>query len=80
MLISHDMAGLSFEPQSGVSNKEANAAFKKGLNKVYGWYTTFNGQTPTTVRAGPYSVSVSSAGQILSQNLTWQGRTNAGLR
>ena len=33
------MAGLSFEPRTGVSNKEANAAFKKGLNKVYGWYT-----------------------------------------
>jgi len=33
------MAGLSFEPQVGVSNKEANAAFKKGLNKVYTWYT-----------------------------------------
>jgi cation/acetate symporter len=33
------MAGLSFEPQSGVSNKQANDAFKKGLNKVYGWYT-----------------------------------------
>jgi len=33
------MAGLSFEPQSGASNKEANAAFKKGLNKVYTWYT-----------------------------------------
>jgi len=33
------MAGLSFESGSGVSNKEANAAFKKGLNKVYGWYT-----------------------------------------
>ena len=33
------MAGLSFEPQAGVSNKQANAAFKKGLNKVYGWYT-----------------------------------------
>ena len=33
------MAGLSFEPQTGVSNAEANAAFKKGLNKVYGWYT-----------------------------------------
>jgi cation/acetate symporter len=33
------MAGLSFEAQSGVSDKEANAAFKKGLNKVYGWYT-----------------------------------------
>ena len=33
------MAGLSFEPDTGVSNKEANAAFKKGLNKVYKWYT-----------------------------------------
>jgi cation/acetate symporter len=33
------MAGLSFETQSGVSSKDANAAFKKGLNKVYGWYT-----------------------------------------
>ncbi|MDO9095106.1 MAG: sodium:solute symporter family protein [Rubrivivax sp.] len=33
------MSGLSFEPQAGVSNKEANAAFKKGLNKIYGWYT-----------------------------------------
>ena len=33
------MAGLSFEQQSGVSNKDANEAFKKGLNKVYGWYT-----------------------------------------
>ncbi len=33
------MAGLSFEPASGATNKEANAAFKKGLNKVYTWYT-----------------------------------------
>ena len=33
------MAGLSFEPASGATNKEANAAFKRGLNKVYGWYT-----------------------------------------
>ena len=33
------MAGLSFETQSGISNKEANAAFKRGLNKIYGWYT-----------------------------------------
>jgi len=32
------MAGLSFDADSGVSNKEANAAFKKQLNKVYGWY------------------------------------------
>ena len=33
------MAGLSFDADSGVSNKEANAAFKKQLNKVYAWYT-----------------------------------------
>jgi len=33
------MAGLSFDTDSGLSNKEANAAFKKQLNKVYGWYT-----------------------------------------
>jgi cation/acetate symporter len=33
------MAGLGFEPQGGVSSRQANAAFKKGLNKVYGWYT-----------------------------------------
>jgi cation/acetate symporter len=32
------MAGLSFDHAEG-SNKEANAAFKKQLNKVYGWYT-----------------------------------------
>ena len=32
------MAGLSFEHAEG-SSKEANAAFKKQLNKVYGWYT-----------------------------------------
>jgi len=33
------MAGLSFDVDTGVSDKEANAAFKKQLNKVYGWYT-----------------------------------------
>jgi cation/acetate symporter len=33
------MAGLSFETGSGQSNAEANRAFKKQLNKVYGWYT-----------------------------------------
>jgi cation/acetate symporter len=32
------MAGLTFDHGEG-SNKEANAAFKKQLNKVYGWYT-----------------------------------------
>jgi cation/acetate symporter len=33
------MAGLSFDTSSGLSNKEANVAFKKQLNKVYAWYT-----------------------------------------
>jgi cation/acetate symporter len=33
------MAGLSFDTDSNVSTKEANAAFKKQLNKVYRWYT-----------------------------------------
>ena len=32
------MAGLSFEHAEG-SSKDANAAFRKQLNKVYGWYT-----------------------------------------
>ena len=32
------MAGLSFDHAEGTS-REANAAFKKQLNKVYGWYT-----------------------------------------
>jgi cation/acetate symporter len=32
------MAGLSFEHGSG-SSADANRAFKKQLNKVYGWYT-----------------------------------------
>jgi cation/acetate symporter len=32
------MAGLSFEHGTG-SSAEANRAFKKQLNKVYGWYT-----------------------------------------
>ena len=33
------MAGLTFEEGKGGSNKEANAAFRKQLNKVYTWYT-----------------------------------------
>jgi cation/acetate symporter len=32
------MAGLGFE-HAATSGKDANAAFKKQLNKVYGWYT-----------------------------------------
>ena len=32
------MAGLSFDHAEG-SSREANVAFKKQLNKVYGWYT-----------------------------------------
>ena len=33
------MAGLSFEPRRRRFQREANAAFKEQLNKVYGWYT-----------------------------------------
>ncbi len=33
------MAGLSFEPSAGQTNKAANDAFKRQLNKVYAWYT-----------------------------------------
>ena len=33
------MAGLIFESKGGMSNKDANTAFKKQLNKVYSWYT-----------------------------------------
>jgi cation/acetate symporter len=33
------MAGVSFESGRGMSSKEVNTAFKKQLNKVYGWYT-----------------------------------------
>jgi cation/acetate symporter len=33
------MAGLSFEPTAGMTNRQANAAFKQQLNKVYAWYT-----------------------------------------
>jgi cation/acetate symporter len=33
------MAGLSFDTSAGTSSKDANTAFKKQLNKVYGWYT-----------------------------------------
>jgi prepilin-type N-terminal cleavage/methylation domain-containing protein len=39
--------------------------------KLYGWYTTFSGATPTVNRSGPYTVNVSTAGQIISQNLVW---------
>jgi cation/acetate symporter len=33
------MAGLSFDANEGGGGKGANDAFKKQLNKVYGWYT-----------------------------------------
>jgi len=33
------MAGLNFEAAAGMSSSQANAAFKKQLNKVYAWYT-----------------------------------------
>jgi type II secretory pathway pseudopilin PulG len=39
--------------------------------KLYGWYTTFNGTTPIVTRSSVYSVTVSTTGQIISQNITW---------
>jgi hypothetical protein len=39
---------------------------------VYGWYSTINTSNVVTVtRSGPYSVSISTGGQIISQNLSW---------
>jgi hypothetical protein len=39
--------------------------------QLYGWYTTFNGSTPSTTRQGPYALNVSTAGVIVSQNIAW---------
>jgi cation/acetate symporter len=33
------VAGLSFEPPKGATRKEAQAGFKRGLNRFYSWYT-----------------------------------------
>ncbi len=38
---------------------------------VYGWYTTFSGTTPSFTRAGPLAITVSTPGQIGTQNITW---------
>jgi hypothetical protein len=39
--------------------------------KVYGWYSTVGTNSATVTRAGPYSVTVSTGGQIMTQNLSW---------
>jgi prepilin-type N-terminal cleavage/methylation domain-containing protein len=39
--------------------------------KLYGWYTTLSGNTVSYTRQGPYSVNVSTGGQVIPQNLTW---------
>lgn len=39
--------------------------------KLYGYYTTFSGETPTTTRVGPFSVSVVAASSVASQDLSW---------
>ena len=46
------------------------AASAVAVYLLYGWYTKFTGTTPNTTRAGSYSVTVSTAGQIITQNLT----------
>ncbi|MFA5975088.1 MAG: carboxypeptidase-like regulatory domain-containing protein [Elusimicrobiota bacterium] len=38
---------------------------------LYAWYTTFSGNTPTTVRVGPYPVTVTTGGVIMTQDLSW---------
>ena len=37
---------------------------------LYGWYTTFSGTTPSTVKKS-YSVAVNTAGAPVAQNLSW---------
>ncbi len=42
--------------------------------KVYGWYTTISAQTPTVTKSNggtAYNVTVSTPGQIVSQNFSW---------
>jgi len=39
--------------------------------KVYGWYTSFSLDVPSTTVRGPYSVTVNSAGQVGTQPLSW---------
>ena len=39
--------------------------------QLYGWYTTFNGTTPSYTRQGPYAVTVSTPGGSAAQNISW---------
>lgn len=39
--------------------------------KLYGYYTTFSGNTPTTTRIGPLSVSVPAPSSTATQDLVW---------
>lgn len=39
--------------------------------KLYGYYTTFSGSTPTTTRVGPFSVSVTAPSSTATQDLVW---------
>lgn len=39
--------------------------------KLYGYYTTFSGSSPSTTRRGPFSVSVSTASAMATQDLVW---------
>jgi hypothetical protein len=48
-----------------------NVRYSASPYKVYGWYTTFNGSTPSVSRTSAYTVTVSSTGQIIPLNLTW---------
>lgn len=39
--------------------------------KLYGYYTTFSGSTPTTTRIGPYTISVTAPSSTATQDLVW---------
>ncbi len=42
-----------------------------GTYNVYGWYTTFNGQTPSTTRRSRTGVVVTAGNTTTGQNLSW---------
>jgi hypothetical protein len=70
--------GVLCNPCTYAASSDATGRFSLDVRssslpyKLYGWYTTFNtAGTPTVKRSGPYSVSVSTGGQVIPQNLQW---------
>jgi len=69
--------GASCNPCYYMNSSDASGNFSVYVRssttpyRLYGWYTTFSDQTPTTRRVGPYSVTATNGGAIYSQNLQW---------